>query len=94
MKKLKIQLESENEQMYRLLNEVEVNMQKIAEEAVTAKEQQWKNAMNEIVDNSRIEIHNLQEQLLLQKRNLAELKVGVLRMIIQRRNETTSKRVI
>ena len=80
--------------MYRLLNEVEVNMQKIAEEAVTAKEQQWKNAMNEIVDNSRIEIHNLQEQLLLQKRNLAELKVGVLRMIIQRRNETTSKRVI
>ena len=75
LKKLKIQLESENEQMYKLLNEVEVNMQKIAEEAVTAKEQQWKNAMNEIVDNSKIEIHNLQEQLLLQKRNIADLKV-------------------
>ena len=77
MRKLKVQLESENEQMYKLLNEVEVNMQKIAEEAVDAKEQQWKNAMNEIVDNSKIEIHNLQEQILLHKRNLTDLKVGV-----------------
>ena len=72
---MKIQLESENEQMFKLLNDVEGNMQKIAEEAVTSHEQQWKAAMTDIMNNSKMELKATQDQLILQTRETEELKV-------------------
>lgn len=75
--KLKIQLEGENEQMFKIMNEVEGNMQKIAEEAISSQEQHWKTAMAEIVANSKIEMKTLQDQLILQKRSVTELKVVI-----------------
>lgn len=73
--KLKIQLESENEQMFKLINDVEGNMQKIADEAIATQEQKWKTAMAEVVENSKIEVKTIQDQLAVQKRSVSEWKV-------------------
>lgn len=73
--KLKIQLESENEQMFKLINDVEGNMQKIADEAIASQERKWKAAMAEVVENSKIEVKRIQDQLAIQKRSASEWRV-------------------
>lgn len=72
---LKVTLEGENEQMFKLLTDVEGNMQKIADEAISSKEAQWKSALAEVVENSKREIQNLQDQLVRQKSSMEEIKV-------------------
>ena len=87
---LKTTLEGENEQMFKLLTDVEGNMQNIADEAISSQEAQWKTAMAEIVENSKREIQNLQDQLIRQKSSMDEIKV-VIRSVCNCRNNMTSK---
>lgn len=62
--RLKVQLESENEEMYRLLNDVEGSIQKIVEEVIRKQEKKWKEAMSEVIENSKLEIKGAHDQLI------------------------------
>ena len=73
--KLKVQLESENEEMYRLLNDVEGSIQKIAEEVIRKQEKKWKEAMSEVIENSKLEIKGAHDQLIAMKQEHDRVRV-------------------
>ena len=73
--KLKVQLEGENEEMFQLLNDVEGKIQ-VAEEAIRKQEKKWKEAMSEVISNSKLEIRGAHDQLIVMRQEADGLRAA------------------
>lgn len=74
--KLKVQLEGENEEMFQLLNDVEGKIQQVAEEAIRKQEKKWKEAMSEVISNSKLEIRGAHDQLIVMRQEADGLRAA------------------
>lgn len=74
--KLKVQLEGENEEMFQLLNDVEGKIQQVAEEAIRKQEKKWKEAMSEVISNSKLEIRSAHDQLIVMRQEADGLRAA------------------
>ena len=74
--KLKVQLEGENEEMFQLLNDVEGKIQQVAEEAIRKQEKKWKEAMSEVISNSKLEIRGARDQLIVMRQEADGLRAA------------------
>lgn len=93
--KLKVQLEGENEEMFQLLNDVEGKIQQVAEEAIRKQEKRWKNAMSEVISNSKLEIKSAHDQLIVMKQEAEGLHAAneVMKQKVEEAEKETKKKV-